>query len=417
MIPQNEDLTSLEIAGTASSQRIGPYRLIREIGRGGMGTVYLAVRSDDVFQKRVAIKILRARHRTLRAIVRRFRNERQILASLEHPNIARLLDGGTTDEGSPYFVMEYVEGQLDLGLLRRARAGTSARLRAVPQVCAAVQYAHQNLVVHRDIKPANVLVTSDGTPKLLDFGIAKLLEPGARRTDARADRRPACTLMTPEYASPEQVRGEPVTTATDVYSLGVLLYELLTGQPPYRLESRAPAEVVHVVCESLPVRPSTSSRQSAYVPDTDVAVTGPADGTADSLRLTPRPHTNVDTERLRRRLAGDLDTIVLKALSKEPSRRYASVDQFSEDIYRHLRGHPVLARKDTLGYRTSKFVQRNHAAVARRDPDPGDAGGGHHRHRLASSSRPGGTRACGAALRRRAKAGEYGAVRAARCDS
>ena len=171
-------------------------------------------------------------------------------------------------------------------------------------------------------------------------------------------------LMTPEYASPEQVRGEPVTTATDVYSLGVLLYELLTGQPPYRLESRAPAEVVRVVCESLPVRPSTVVTTIRYVPDADVAVTRPADGTADSPRLTPRPRTNVDTERLRRRLAGDLDTIVLKALSKEPSRRYASVDQFSEDIHRHLRGLPVIARKDTLGYRTSKFVQRNRAAVA-----------------------------------------------------
>jgi eukaryotic-like serine/threonine-protein kinase len=361
VVPPNEDLTSLEIAETPSGQRIGPYRLIREIGRGGMGTVYLAVRSDDVFQKRVAIKIL-DRGVSSESVVTRFRNERQILASLEHPFIAGLLDGGTTPQGAPYFAMEYVEGHTISDFCESRQLDTTARLQLFRKVCDAVQYAHQNLIIHRDIKPANVLVTSDGTPKLLDFGIAKLVNPELG-LHGLAPTMLGGHLMTPEYASPEQVRGEPVTTATDVYSLGVLLYELLTGQPPYKLESRAPAEIARVVCESVPVRPSTVVTTFRYVPGGDEAVTRAAE-VADSSRFSPRSRTTVDTERLRRRLAGDLDTIVLKALSKEPSRRYASVDQFSEDIHRHLQGLPVLARKDTLGYRMSKFVQRNRAAVA-----------------------------------------------------
>ena len=362
MIPPNRDLTSLEIPEPASGQRVGPYRLIREIGRGGMGTVYLAVRSDDVFQKRVAIKIL-DRGDTSESIVSRFRNERQILASLEHPHIAGLLDGGTTAQGAPYFAMEYVEGQTISDYCESRQLDTTARLHLFRKVCGAVQYAHQNLIIHRDIKPANVLVTSEGTPKLLDFGIAKLLNPDLG-SHALAPTMAGGHLMTPEYASPEQVRGEPVTTASDIYSLGVLLYELLTGQPPYKLESRAPAEVARVVCESVPVRPSTAVTTIRHVPDADDAMTRPAEKTGDGQRAAARARTTVDTERLRRRLAGDLDTIVLKALSKEPPRRYASVDQFSEDINRHLRGLPVIARKDTLGYRTSKFVQRNRAAVA-----------------------------------------------------
>jgi non-specific serine/threonine protein kinase/serine/threonine-protein kinase len=325
-----------------------------------MGTVYLAVRSDDVFQKRVAIKILDRGMRSA-SVVGRFRNERQILASLEHPHIAGLLDGGTTPEGLLYFAMEYVEGQAISEYCESRQLDTTARLQLFRKVCAAVQYAHQNLIIHRDIKPANVLVTSDGTPKLLDFGIAKLLNPelGAH---AMAPTMMGAHLMTPEYASPEQVRGEPVTTATDVYSLGVLLYELLTGQPPYRLESRAPAEVARVVCEAVPDPPSTVVTTIRYVPSAGDAITQPDDGASGRRRLAAS-RTPVDTERLRRRLSGDLDTIVLKALSKEPSRRYASVDQFSEDIHRHLRGLPVIARKDTLSYRASKFVRRNRAAV------------------------------------------------------
>jgi serine/threonine protein kinase len=319
--------------------RIGAYRLVRELGQGGMGAVFLAVRDDDVFHKRVALKILK-RGMDTEAIVRRFRTERQILAGLDHPNIARLLDGGTTPDGLPYLVMEYVEG-MPLGEFAETRAlDTTARLQLFLSLCAAVQYAHQSLVIHRDIKPANVLVAQNGVPKLLDFGIAKLLNAeltGQSLTQATA---PGLQLMTPEYASPEQVRGEQVTTATDVYSLGILLYELLTGRRPYRFTSRAMPEIVRVVCQSEPLRPS-------------VAVTRP---------IEPGD-TTVDPHRLRRRLEGDLDNIVMKAISKEMARRYASVEQLAEDVRRHLAGLPVLARHDTLGYRTSKFVRRHRGAV------------------------------------------------------
>jgi non-specific serine/threonine protein kinase/serine/threonine-protein kinase len=340
--------------------RLGPYRLIREIGHGGMGTVYLGVRDDDAFQKRVAIKVLK-RGMDTDSIVRRFRHERQILASLEHPFIASLLDGGSTPDGRPYFAMEYVEGQPIADYCDTHRLDTPARLALFRHVCAAVQYAHQNLIIHRDIKPANVLVMADGTPKLLDFGIAKLLNPELGG-QTLAPTAPGLQLMTPEYASPEQVRGDAVTTASDVYSLGVLLYELLAGRLPYRLSSRTPADIVRVVCESEPIRPSTAITQidgdaGAEAPSTGEA-THPSGGAARrDRRLT------VDADRLRRQLAGDLDNIVLKALSKEPQRRYASVDQFSEDVRRHLAGLPVLARKDTWGYRTTKFVRRNRAIV------------------------------------------------------
>jgi non-specific serine/threonine protein kinase/serine/threonine-protein kinase len=342
-------------------ERVGPYRLIREIGHGGMGTVYLAVRSDDAFQKRVAIKVLK-RGMDTDAIVRRFRNERQILASLEHPYIAGLLDGGTTAEGLPYFAMEYVEGQSIVDFCESRQLDTTARLQLFRKICAAIQHAHQNLIIHRDIKPANVVVTADGTPKLLDFGIAKLLNPELSG-QAMAPTVAGPQLMTPEYASPEQVRGVAVTTATDVYSLGVLLYELLTGRRPYRITSRTPAEIARVVCNAEPVRPSTAVtdlQEDTAEPDapTEVSVTGVAHtGVVERMRTA-------DTDRLRKRLAGDLDNIVLKALSKEPTRRYASVDQFSEDVRRHLAGLPVIARPDTLGYRASKFVRRNRTAVA-----------------------------------------------------
>jgi non-specific serine/threonine protein kinase/serine/threonine-protein kinase len=337
--------------------RIGPYRLVRELGRGGMGTVYLAVRSDDAFQQRVALKVLK-RGMDTDAIVRRFRTERQILASLDHPLISRLLDGGATPEGLPYFTMEFVEGQPIDEYCDSQRLGTDARLVMFRKICSAVQYAHQNLVIHRDIKPANVLVTADGTPKLLDFGIAKLVDPDFAG-ETLAATAAGSPLMTPEYASPEQVRGETVTTATDVYSLGVLLYELLTGRRPYDLTSRTVADIARVICDSVPERPSTAVTRAASDPGhAGEAVTG-ADGPQ------PRAHRrSVDPQRLRRRLAGDLDNIVLKALSKEPGRRYASVDQFSEDVRRHLAGLPVMARKDTLGYRTGKFVRRNRTGVA-----------------------------------------------------
>jgi non-specific serine/threonine protein kinase/serine/threonine-protein kinase len=338
--------------------RIGPYRLIREIGRGGMGTVYLAGRSDDAFQKRVALKVLK-RGMDTDAIVRRFRNERQILASLDHPFISGLLDGGTTPDGLPYFAMEFVEGHPIDEYCDAQHLDTTARLQMFMKICSAVQYAHQNLIIHRDIKPANVLVTADGTPKLLDFGIAKLLNPDLDG-HTLAPTAEGSPLMTPEYASPEQVRGEVVTTATDVYSLGVLLYELLTGRRPYELTSRTPAEIARVVCNSVPERPSTAVTRT---PTTHTeAITSEA-GSADAPAASERP-PSFDPQRLRRRLAGDLDNIVLKALNKEPARRYVSVDQFSEDIRRHLTGLPVIARKDTIGYRTAKFVRRNRTSVA-----------------------------------------------------
>ena len=309
-------------------RRIGAYRVLREIGRGGMGTVYLAARADDEFQKLVAIKIIRRGLDTDDIIVR-FRSERQILATLDHPNITRLLDGGTTDDGLPYFVMEYIEGEpIDVYCDRR-RVGLNERLKLFQGVCAAVRYAHQNLVVHRDIKPGNVLVTKEGVPRLLDFGIAKLLAPGANPNQTAATVR----LLTPDYASPEQVRGEPITTASDVYSLGVLLYVLMTGRSPYRQTMSTPAEIERSICEEEPERPS-------------VAVMGEAD------------------PRLRRRLKGDLDNIVLMALRKEPHRRYTSVERLSDDIRRHLGNLPVIARPDTRRYRIAKFIQRNKAGVA-----------------------------------------------------
>jgi len=342
--------------------RLGPYRLIREIGHGGMGTVYLGVRDDDVYQKRVAIKVLK-RGMDTESIVRRFRNERQILASLEHRFIAGLLDGGSTPDGRPYFAMEYVEGQSIVDYCDTHRLDTAARLKLFRHVCTAVQYAHQNLVIHRDIKPANVLVVADGTPKLLDFGIAKLLNPELAG-QTLAPTAPGLQLMTPEYASPEQVRGEAVTTATDVYSLGVLVYELLAGRLPYRITSRAPAEIARIVCEAEPIRPSTAITGIDPPPDGE-AITrlDPQESPASKPYSRPSRRLTVDADRLRRQLAGDLDNIILKALSKEPLRRYASVDQFSEDVRRHLAGLPVLARKDTWGYRTTKFVRRNRAVV------------------------------------------------------
>ena len=357
----NEDKTTLSGAN-ADLGRVGPYRLVRQLGRGGMGTVYLGIRADDVFRKLVAIKVLK-RGMDSEAIIRRFQHERQILAGLNHPNIAGLLDGGTTPKGLPYFAMEYVEGRPIVDYCESEKLDTSARLELFRKVCAAVQHAHQNLVIHRDIKPANVLVTRDGTPKLLDFGIAKLLHLEGDPA-APAHTMAGMQLMTPEYASPEQVRGDAVTTATDVYSLGVLLYELLTGRRPYRLTSRAPADIARVVCESVPERPSTAVTNALNRSDYDEVATG------DDLNETPtrvmhtvRPES-VQVDRLRKRLAGDLDNIVLKALSKEPSRRYVSVEQFAEDARRHLVGLPVIARKETVGYRTAKFIGRNKLAVA-----------------------------------------------------
>ena len=321
-------------------RRLGAYSVTRELGRGGMGAVYLAVRADDEYRKHVAVKVIRAGADDP-DIRRRFRIERQILANLEHPNIARLLDGGTSDDDLPYVVMEYVDGEpLDVYCDRR-RLPIDARLRLFRRVCDAVQFAHANLVVHRDLKPGNILVGPDGVPKLLDFGIAKLLDAPGDPAVTRTATRP----MTPAYASPEQVRGEPITTATDVYALGVLLYELVSGHGPYRLGEHTPQAVEAAITTQPPERPS-----AALLRGED------GEGAAAARSTTP--------ERLRRRLAGDLDTIVLMALRKEPGRRYASVEQLSDDVGRHLDGLPVRARPDTLGYRTAKFVRRHRAGMA-----------------------------------------------------
>ena len=306
-------------------RRIGAYRIIREIGHGGMGNVYLAARSDDAFEKLVALKVIR-RGLDTDEITGRFRAERQILAMLDHPNVARLLDGGTTDDGLPYFVMEYIEGEPIDQYCETHKVTVAERLRLFQGVCAAVSYAHQNLIVHRDIKPGNVLVTKEGVPRLLDFGIAKLLAPQTAAHDMTVT---ALRPLTPEYASPEQVRGDPVATASDIYSLGVLLYGLLAGHRPYRSAMTSPAAIENAICHEEPEKPSDR---------------GPKE--------------------LRRQLRGDLDTIVLMALRKEPRRRYPSVEQFSGDIRRHLARLPVIARPDTLGYRAAKFVQRNKAWVA-----------------------------------------------------
>jgi tetratricopeptide (TPR) repeat protein len=298
------DLIDANEGERLAGSQIGTYRIVKPLGRGGMGTVFLATREGGDFTQRVAIKLVRGGE----SLVQRFRQERQILAGLDHPNIARLVDGGTTADGLPYLVMEYVDGT-PIDAFARALP-LAEKLRLFLQLCDAVQYAHRTLVIHRDIKPANVLVTADGTPKLLDFGIAKLASPETR-PDATATR-----LMTPEYASPEQLLGRQVTTATDVYSLGVLLFELLTGAKPFDGATRTAASEA------------------------------------------PRASTH------HRALRGDLDTILGCALEVDPARRYGSVERVADDVRRHLSGHPVLARRPTFGYRAAKFVRRNVLVVA-----------------------------------------------------
>jgi non-specific serine/threonine protein kinase/serine/threonine-protein kinase len=330
--PIGLDTDGAEEAGPpeeSGPERIGPYRILDTIAHGGMGTVYRAVRDDDAFHKTVALKLVRGgRHSEYSE--RRFRQERQILARLEHPNIATVLDGGTAEDGQPYLVMEYVEGQPITRFCAAQGLGIRERLALFRTVCGAVQYAHQNLVIHRDIKPANVLVDGHGVPKLLDFGIAKLLASGVDPDLAPTDT--VLPMMTLEYASPEQVKGQPVTTASDVYSLGVLLYELLAGRRPYEVKTDSLEAIVRTICETEPRAPSA-------------AVTGPT--------LPPASQ-----------LLGDLDTIVLKALRKEPERRYRTAHDLSEDLRRHLDGLPVTARADTIGYRAGKFVLRHRIPVA-----------------------------------------------------
>jgi serine/threonine protein kinase len=321
-------------------ERIGHYRVLGEIGRGGMGVVYRAVRADD-YEHEVALKVIK-RGLDTDFVLERFRFERQILAKLEHTNIARLLDGGSTQDGRPYFVMELVRGQPLDRYCDEHRLNITSRLRLFRQICSAVSAAHQNLVVHRDIKPGNILVTSEGVPKLLDFGIAKILQQEA--TAPLRETITAIKLLTPDYASPEQLEGGPITTASDVYSLGVVLYELLTGhrlRNPGLGDQDRPSTAVMRVTEVI----SQAGEPTVITPES-VSVT--REGTPDKLR---------------RRLSGDLDNIILMALRKEPQRRYSSVEQFSQDIGRHLESLPVLARADTFPYLAAKFIKRHQTGV------------------------------------------------------
>ena len=334
-------------AKRTEGRRIGAYRILREIGHGGMGNVYQGARADDVFQKFVAIKIIR-RGFDSDALVQRFHEERRILARLEHPNIARLLDGGTSDDGLPYFVMEYVEGESIDVYCDRHNLTVTDRLKLFEGLCAAVHYVHQNLVIHRDLKPGNVLVTKEGVARLLDFGIAKLMEQGAGGDHTVTSLRP----FTLEFASPEQIRGDPVTTASDVYSLGVLLYLLLTGHSPYGVRFSSPVEMERAICERDPERPSIAVTKQSGTAEAPVS----PERVARTRQTTP--------EKLRRRLQGDLDNVVLMALRKEPQRRYPSAEQLGDDIRRHLATLPVKARRDTRAYRAGKFVRRNRIGVS-----------------------------------------------------
>ena len=321
--PYFEEPAALSLVSLyAAGQRIGPYEIVRELASGGMGSVYLAQRTGGDFEQRVAIKIVRGGFAT-RVLLERFREERRILAALEHPNIARLLDGGATETGLPYVVMEYVQGEAIDRYCEERRLPLAARLRVFRDVCAAAQYAHQHLVVHRDIKAGNILVTADGTPKLLDFGIARLLDDSAAAVGAAETLR----IMTPESASPEQLSGRPVTVAADVYALGVLLYRLLTGSSPYGPAPRESIDLIRAVCEEVP----------------------------QPARLHAAPGLTIPP---------DLDRIVMKALRKEPERRYPSAGAFSDDVQRFLDGRPVLAAPDSLRYRGSKFIRRHRLAVA-----------------------------------------------------
>jgi serine/threonine protein kinase len=333
-----------DAADLANDSRFGPWRVVRELGRGGMGVVYLANRADEQFKQLAALKVLRGDFQE-QEVLSRFRHERQILAQLSHPNIATFFDGGSTPQGEPYIVMEYIEGEPLHAYCDAHNLSVRDRIGLFRQACAAVQYVHQNLIVHRDLKPGNFLVTADGTLKLLDFGIAKILQsdPFANTIDVTVAGQ---VIMTPGYASPEQVRGQPVTTVSDVYSLGVVLYELLTGSGPYRVTSSAIHELARAICETDPEKAST-------------AIGKPGTDPAEISR-----HRSTDPERLRRVLRGDVDNILRKAMQKEPARRYSSAELFSEDLRRYLDDLPVSAHEDSLSYRAQKFVRRHKIPVA-----------------------------------------------------
>lgn len=351
------DLTTLERLTESTAppdeaidRRIGSYRLVEKIGAGGMGNVYRAVRDDAEFDQTVAIKLIK-RGLDTDEIVHRFRHERQVLAGLEHANIARLIDGGVTDDERPYLVMEYIVGIPIDEYCDGQRLTIDRRVELFMTLCDAVQYAHQNLVIHRDLKPNNVLITERGELKLLDFGIARVLSPddnaGTIDVTQPDDRR-----LTPAYAAPEQIRGEPTSTSVDVYALGVILYELLTGCRPYQLTGTSREQDTRMICETDPMPPSRR-----------LDATGPArDESLDVQTIAGA--RRLDPARLRRRLRGDLDTIVLTALRKEASRRYASVEALREDLRRYRQGLPIAARSDTWSYRTARFLKRHRLPAA-----------------------------------------------------
>lgn len=324
-----ESSANADAVSSLAGLRLGAWRLIERLGQGGMGEVWLAERADGEFDQQAAVKIIK-RGMDSEEVLRRFRRERQILARLEHPRIAHLLDGGLAPDGRPYFVLERVRGATILEWAARQALGVEQRIALILQAAEAVEFAHRNLVVHRDLKPSNILVGEDGQVKLLDFGIAKLLDPGE---DADVTHT-AAMMLTPRYAAPEQLLGEPATTATDVYALGAVLYELLAGELPHRRGAGTPADLVRA-----------TARETIEPPSMVAARAGGATGWG-------------------RRLSGDLDTILLRALAREPERRYPSVAAFADDLRRHLAGRPVLARPDTAGYRVSKFVGRHRAGVA-----------------------------------------------------
>ncbi len=351
-------------------QTFGVYKVISELGYGGMGAVYLATRTDGKFNQKVALKLLKREMNTA-ALRRRFRQEREILASLEHPNIARLLDAGTTEDNIPYIAMEYVEGLPIDDFCSKNRLDLSQRLDLFREVCAAVDFAHRNLIVHRDLKPSNILVNEEGKPKLLDFGISKILSNEIAPVNSATVTK--LGVMTPSYASPEQLQSKSVTTATDIYSLGVILYELLSGHRPFETKEDNLKEIYKAVLETDPPLPSsmveTVSREFKTATEAETVIISekanspgkrkPVETEANKMRRTNLPSVKLSSNSLR----GDLDNIILKALRKEPERRYRSAENFSEDIKRHLKGLPVTARPNTFSYRAEKFFNRNKASV------------------------------------------------------
>ncbi len=351
------EINSFDLASKITSEghgyagkRFGNYKIIREIGRGGMGAVFLAERTEGEFDQQVALKIVRQTFDN--DLEKRFRLERQILANLNHPHIAKLLDGGVSETGVLYLAMEYIEGAPLLEYAETKRLEIEDRLNLFLKICSAVAYAHRNLTVHRDIKPSNILVTKDGEPKLLDFGLAKMSQPpastGVHDFTSADQTQSIFRAFTPAYASPEQIFGRTITTASDVYSLGVVLYELLTGERPFNFENKSLDEILRTMDASEPVRPSSVISQ-----ESNVEITTPEKNEISNKSKIKNPKL----------LRGDLDTIVLKALRKEPEMRYESVEQFAQDIERHLRHLPITARPQTFSYRASKFVQRNKIAL------------------------------------------------------